>query len=69
VLSLGSEVEEDPCEVAAAGLFPLLGVAPTLGRGIAPDEDAEGAARVAVLGHGLWQRRSGAIQTRSAAPS
>jgi putative ABC transport system permease protein len=41
-------------------LFPLLGVAPALGRAILPEENIEGRDRVAVLSDGLWRRRFGA---------
>jgi predicted permease len=42
---------------ATAGLFPLLGVTPALGRFFTSAEDSTaGAARVAVLGYGLWRR-------------
>ena len=37
-------------------LFPLLGVAPALGRGF---EDADRRSPVAILSHGVWQRRFG----------
>jgi predicted permease len=40
-----------------ASLFPMLGFQPALGRFFRPDEDLDG--KVAVLGHGLWQRKFG----------
>jgi putative ABC transport system permease protein len=41
----------------SADFFPALGVAPRLGRAFTADEDRPGAARVAVISHGLWQKR------------
>ena len=38
--------------------FRLLGIAPSLGRDFGP-EDAKPGSRVAIIGHGLWQRRFG----------
>jgi predicted permease len=46
--------------VVTASLFPLLGVAPILGRGILPEEDQPGAAQVVLVSYALWQRRYGA---------
>ncbi len=40
-------------------LFPILGVAPLLGRGFTADEDRPNGPNVLLLGHGLWQRRFG----------
>jgi putative ABC transport system permease protein len=40
-----------------ANLPGLLGVSPSLGRVFREDEDAPGRNQVALLGHGLWQRR------------
>jgi len=40
---------------ATAGLFPLLGTIPLLGRGFAPDEDQPGHAHFALLSYALWR--------------
>src|SRR5882724_2755567 len=37
--------------------FPMLGIFPLVGRTFAEDEGPEGHDAVAVLSHGLWQRR------------
>jgi putative ABC transport system permease protein len=42
----------------SASLFPMLGVAPAIGRMFTQDEDAPGQ-QVAILSSGLWQRRFG----------
>ena len=44
--------------VVSWDLFELLGVAPALGRGFLPDEEAP-AARVVVLSHDVWQTQFG----------
>jgi putative ABC transport system permease protein len=41
------------------GFFAVLGTPPVLGRDFLPEEDVEGAPRVVVLSHGLWQQRFG----------
>jgi putative ABC transport system permease protein len=41
--------------VVTGELFPTLGVAPLLGRTLAPGDDRLGAAPVAVISEGLWQ--------------
>jgi len=45
--------------LVSASIFPALGIEPRMGRVFRPDEDAEGAPRVAVLSHELWQTRFG----------
>lgn len=47
-------------QAVSANLFPMLGVNFALGRGFLPEEDRAGAAPMAVLSHGLWQRQFGA---------
>jgi putative ABC transport system permease protein len=44
-------------EVVEAPYFSLLGVDPSLGRQFTADDDRVGATPVAVISHGLWQRR------------
>src|SRR5574341_96776 len=53
------EPERIEGERVSASLFPLLGVAPALGRVFTEQEDRDGAQGVIVLSHGLWQRRFG----------
>jgi predicted permease len=53
--------EGEPERVMAIGVtgsfFPVMGVRPLLGRALGPEDDRAGAPHVAVLGHGLWERR------------
>lgn len=41
---------------SSANLFELLGVAPALGRGFAPEEETAGRNRVVVISDALWRR-------------
>ncbi|MBA2258843.1 MAG: ABC transporter permease, partial [Acidobacteria bacterium] len=41
------------------GFWEALGVRPALGRAFRPDEHARGSQPVAIITHGLWQRRFG----------
>ncbi|HEX9734649.1 MAG TPA: ABC transporter permease [Thermoanaerobaculia bacterium] len=53
--------DEEPESVrghqVSADLFPLLGVAPMLGRHFLPEEDAPAGPRVALISHDVWTRR------------
>ncbi|MEZ0332723.1 MAG: ABC transporter permease [Gemmatimonadales bacterium] len=42
-----------------ANLFPVLGMAPSVGRVFTADDERAGAARVTILSHGFWQRQFG----------
>src|SRR5215217_3968359 len=44
---------------ASANLFPMLGVNMAKGRSFLPEEDQQGARKVAVITHSFWQRRFG----------
>ncbi len=44
-------------ETVGSGYFDVLRIRPHMGRGFVPEEDFPGANPVAVLSHGLWQRR------------
>lgn len=44
---------------ASAELFEVLGVSPAIGPGFQPGDDAQGAGRVAVLSHSVWQDLGG----------
>jgi putative ABC transport system permease protein len=59
-LTGGDSPESLPGAYVSASLFTVLGVKPILGRTFLAEEDRPGANRVAVISHGLWQRRFGA---------
>ena len=46
-----------PSAVVTSDLFPMLGVAPVLGRVFVPDDDRKGAARTVLLSDKLWASR------------
>jgi putative ABC transport system permease protein len=54
---------EFPEKIAAArvstNMFKVLGTKPLLGRTFLPGEDQPGKSNVAIISHGLWQRRFG----------
>ena len=60
-LSLTGEGEPERLRglAASANLFSVLGRSPAQGRAFRAEEDRPGADRVAVLSHGLWERRFG----------
>jgi putative ABC transport system permease protein len=62
-LTGSSEPERVEVGQVSAGCLPVLGVQPLPGgRNFSAAEDATGGARVALLSHGLWQRRFGGEQ-------
>jgi putative ABC transport system permease protein len=55
-LTGGSEPERIGAARVGATFWSLLGVTPQVGRGFAPNEDSQSAARTVVLSDGLWKR-------------
>jgi putative ABC transport system permease protein len=55
--------EEKPvrlgCASVEASFFPMLGVAPILGRNFTVEEDRPNGPKVTLISYGLWQRRFG----------
>lgn len=51
--------EQVPGLVTSHEYFSVVGVEPAIGRGFLPEEEEAGKHLVAVLSHGLWQRRFG----------
>jgi predicted permease len=58
----GGEPERVRGGMVSAEFFPTLGVKPLLGRLFVHDEDGLGAAPVALLSEGFWQRRFGSAR-------
>ncbi|MEJ7576813.1 MAG: ABC transporter permease [Pyrinomonadaceae bacterium] len=54
------EPERVPRGVVTASFFPTIGINPAQGRALVPEDELTGSEPVAVLSHGLWQRRFGA---------
>jgi predicted permease len=52
-------LEEVSAALVTGGYFETLGLKPAAGRLIRPDDDRPGAAPVAVLSHGYWERKFG----------
>jgi putative ABC transport system permease protein len=55
----GGEPEKVQAATCSYDLFSVLAVQPILGRPLTAEDDVPGARAVAILGHGLWQRRFG----------
>ncbi|MEZ5319455.1 MAG: ABC transporter permease [Vicinamibacterales bacterium] len=58
-LTGGSQPEAIHAEAVSSNYLSMLGVRPALGRDFTAGEDQPGAARVAILGHALWQAQFG----------
>jgi putative ABC transport system permease protein len=58
-LTGSSEPERLTAGRISADLFPMLGVAPVVGRAFTPAEDMDGSAPVVILSDSLWRRRFG----------
>ncbi len=59
-LAVGSDAQQVNVELVTGNYFDLLGVKPALGRFFGPSDDQKpGGHPIAVLSHGLWQRRFG----------
>lgn len=55
----GDHPDAAPGAWVTPGFMQGLGIRPAVGRGFAPDEFKPGGPQVALLSHGLWQRRFG----------
>ncbi|HJR42854.1 MAG TPA: ABC transporter permease [Gemmatimonadaceae bacterium] len=55
----GDEPELVPGARVSPAIFRILGVTPMVGRALLPEDDHHSAARVVLIGYGLWQRRYG----------
>src|SRR6195256_3557456 len=55
----GAEPERVPRAGVTTGFFSVLGIQPVLGRTFVPEDDRGWPQTVAIISHGLWQRRFG----------
>lgn len=55
----GDEPQEINVGLVSGNFFRLLGIEAQVGRLVEPADDVATAQRIAVVGHGLWQRRYG----------
>src|SRR5687768_252144 len=62
IMSGRGEPERVFAPAASANFFSVLGVQPFLGRTFQPGDEKQGAQRVVVLTHGMWQQRLGGDQ-------
>jgi predicted permease len=58
-LSGDQAAQQLPAEIVSPGYLSLLGVTPTLGRGLRPEDDQPGAIGGAVISDALWKSRFG----------
>ena len=63
-----SEPERISTLVVSSGLFDALGIPPAHGRGFVAQDEQWGSHRVALLSHGLWQRRFGGVASAIGQP-
>src|SRR5262249_25707398 len=54
------EPEEIPAQIATTNLFSVLGVNAAMGRAFTAEDGKPGQPDIAIISHGLWQRRFGA---------
>ena len=55
----GGQAEQVPATIASAEIFTVFRAVPIRGRAFVAGDDAPGRAAIAVMAHGLWQRRFG----------